>query len=115
MTRKLHKSKQLEITLQIKDEDFIRPPRDAQRNALLNQALKEFVGNLKALNQHAARFVPGDTETELTDRTQSAVSDDQIMEDWQIPLMQAMAKVVTESGDDVLEIGFGRSSYIRPH
>ena len=110
MTRKLHKSKQLEITLQIKDEDFIRPPRDAQRNALLNQALKEFVGNLKALNQHAARFVPGDTETELTDRTQSAVSDDQIMEDWQIPLMQAMAKVVTESGDDVLEIGFGRGS-----
>jgi guanidinoacetate N-methyltransferase len=29
------------------------------------------------------------------------------MEEWQIPLMQAMAEVVTETHGDVLEIGFG--------
>ncbi|NNF04336.1 MAG: class I SAM-dependent methyltransferase, partial [Rhodothermales bacterium] len=36
------------------------------------------------------------------------LSDDEIMEDWQIPVMEAMADVVTESQGDVLEIGFGR-------
>ncbi len=30
------------------------------------------------------------------------------MEDWQTPLMQAMARHVTETHGDVLEIGFGR-------
>ena len=30
------------------------------------------------------------------------------MEDWQIPLMSGMADWVTESGGDILEIGFGR-------
>ena len=30
------------------------------------------------------------------------------MEDWQIPIMKAMAGIVTESHGDVLEIGFGR-------
>ena len=29
------------------------------------------------------------------------------MEEWQIPLMQAMAEVVTETHGDILEIGFG--------
>ena len=32
----------------------------------------------------------------------------EIMEDWQIPLMEAMADAVTESHGRVLEIGFGR-------
>ena len=30
------------------------------------------------------------------------------MEDWQTPLMKAMARHVTESHGDVLEVGFGR-------
>lgn len=108
MTRRLKRSPKWEINLLIKDDQFIRPPQDAQRNALLNRALKEFTDDLIALDQQSSRFVRGDLQHHLEDRTQDQLSDDQIMEDWQIPLMQAMALLVTESHGDVLEIGFGR-------
>jgi guanidinoacetate N-methyltransferase len=36
------------------------------------------------------------------------LTDRQLMEDWQIPLMKAMADIAAASHGDVLEIGFGR-------
>src|SRR5215204_5507361 len=107
MTKKLKRTENFEIILEIKSENFIRPPRDSQRNALLNNALTEFSDNLQALDKLAVRFVPGKLQTALEDRTQKILSDDEIMEEWQIPLMQAMAQVVTESHGNILEIGFG--------
>ena len=107
MTRKIRRTEDFEIVLEIKTEDFIRPPRDAQRNALLNNALNEFSDNLQALDKSAARFVSGKPLISLDDRTQKILSDEEIMEEWQIPLMQAMAEVVTESHGNILEIGFG--------
>lgn len=107
MTKKIKRTENFEIVLEIKTEDFIRPPRDAQRNILLNNALSEFSDNLQALDKIAARFVAGRTNISLEDRTQKILSDDEIMEEWQIPLMQAMAEVVTESHGNILEIGFG--------
>ena len=107
MTKKIKRTGNFEILLEIKREDFIRPPRDAQRNALLNNALNEFSDNLQALHQSAARFVPGKLQIALEDRTQKILSDNEIMEEWQIPLMRAMAEVVTESHGSILEIGFG--------
>ena len=108
MTKKIKRTGNFEIVLEIKSENFIRPPRDSQRNALLNNALTEFSDNLRALDKLAARFVNGKPQTSLDDRTQKILSDDEIMEEWQIPLMQAMAEVVTESNGDILEVGFGR-------
>jgi guanidinoacetate N-methyltransferase len=107
MTKKIKRTENFEINLEIKTGDFIRPPRDAQRNALLNNALNEFSDNLQAMDRSAARFVPGKPQIALTDRTQKILSDEEIMEEWQIPLMRAMAEVVTESHGDILEIGFG--------
>ena len=107
MTKKIKRTENFEIVLEIKTEDFIRPPRDAQRNALLNNALNEFSDNLQALDKLAVGFVPGKLQIALEDRTQKILSDDEIMEEWQIPLMQAMAEVVTESHGNILEIGFG--------
>ena len=107
MTKKIKRTENFEIVLEIKTEDFIRPPRDAQRNALLNNALNEFSDNLQALDKLAVGFVPGKLQMALEDRTQKILSDDEIMEEWQIPLMQAMAEVVTESHGNILEIGFG--------
>ena len=107
MTKKIRRTENFEIVLEIKTEDFIRPPRDAQRNALLNNALNEFSDNLQALDKSAARFARGKPEISLDDRTQKILSDEEIMEEWQIPLMQAMAEVVTESHGNILEIGFG--------
>lgn len=107
MTKKIKRTENFEIVLDIKSEDFIRPPRDAQRNALLNNALSEFSDNLQALNKLAMRFVPGKVQIALEDRTQKVLSDEEIMEEWQIPLMQSMVEVVTESHGNILEIGFG--------
>ena len=107
MTKKLKRTENFEIVLEIKSENFIRPPRDSQRNTLLNNALIEFSDNLQALDKLAARFVEGKPQLSLEDRTQKNLSDDEIMEEWQILLMQAMAEVVTESHGDILEVGFG--------
>ena len=98
----------MEVSLLIKDDSYIRPPREAQRNALLNKALQEFTDDLNALNKIADSFVPGDLQKYMDDRTQINLTDEEIMEDWQIPIMQSMAEVVAESHGDILEIGFGR-------
>lgn len=108
MTRKFRRTADYEFTLQIKNDSFITPPREAQRNWLLNQAVAEFADDLNSLSQIAGRFVPGADSVHLQQRTHTKLSDDDIMEDWQIPLMRAMAEVATEKHGDVLEIGFGR-------
>ena len=108
MTRKLKRSKDFEIVLQLKNDDFIRPPRDAQRNWLLNRAITEFADDLMDLDQLAKRFVPGSDGADVRDHSQARLTDQEIMEDWQIPVMQEMARIVTESHGDVLEVGFGR-------
>ncbi len=107
--RKIKRSHAFEITVTITDDDFIRPPKDSQRNAVVNRALKEFVGDLNILNEQTKTFVPGATIRGFSiDRKQKVMTDQEIMEDWQIPLMEEMAKTIAEDGGDILEIGFGR-------
>lgn len=109
MTRRVKRSNEYELTLVIKDDGFIRPPKDLQRNALLNRAIKEFADDLAELDKQARDFVAGNLQAGLLeDRTQQILSDDEIMENWQVPIMQAMSKAVCESQGTVLEIGFGR-------
>lgn len=108
MARRIRRHQDYELVLEIKNEGFIQPPRAAQRNWLLNRMISEFAQDLAAMDQLAARFVPGEeTGFGLADRTHSDLADEEIMEAWQTPLMEAMAKIVTESHGDVLEIGFG--------
>lgn len=102
--------------LQVNNDSFINPPRESQRNWLLNRALNEFVDDLAHLDVLARQFVPGAEVVQLDDRTQASLRDDEIMEDWQIPIMKAMAEYVTETHGDILEVGFGRglsSTYIQ--
>lgn len=109
MTRKLRRTRDYELTLEIKNESFINPPRPAQRNWLLNKTMAELAFDLDALHEQAGRFVPGAiSAVQIDDRTNTVLSDEEIMEDWQIELMRAMAEEVTFSHGDVLEIGFGR-------
>lgn len=108
MTRRLKRTRNFDITLQIKRDDFIRPPREPQRNWLLNKAITEFTDDLEQLDRLSRRFVAGVDALQTGDRTQAPLSDAEIMEDWQIPLMQAMADIVTAAHGHVLEIGFGR-------
>jgi len=116
MTKKIKRLRDCDISLHIKNDDFINPPLESQKNWLLNKALNEFADDLMYLNEASKRFVPGEQALTLHDRSQKELSDDEIMEDWQTPLMKAMAEVVTETHGNVLEIGFGRgvsSTYIQ--
>ncbi|NNF16908.1 MAG: class I SAM-dependent methyltransferase [Gammaproteobacteria bacterium] len=108
MIKRIKRTREFELSVQIKDDQFIRPPHDRQRSWLLNRSIAELSGDLYALDQLAQRFVPGTETLHNTDRTQAELSDQEIMEDWQVPLMQAMADIVTSVHGDVLEIGFGR-------
>ena len=98
-----------EISLLIRNDEFINPPRSSQRDWLIRQALSEFSDDVEHLDQVSQRFVPG-TESELDafEISQSELSEQQIMETWQMPIMKTMAERVTETRGDVLEIGFGR-------
>ena len=97
------------FTLELHDEGFIRPPRASQRHWLIDQLLNEFADDLRHLDGIASRFVPGtDKEATPFDVTQAPLSSQQIMEDWQTPVMKAMAERATAGHGDVLEVGFGR-------
>lgn len=108
MTRRIKRQRDFEIALTIKSDSFLRPPRDSQRNWLLKGAMNEFASNLIALDGEARWFVPGVEGVPSEDRTQAALSDEEIMEDWQRPMMQAMADYATAAHGRVLEVGFGR-------
>ena len=74
--------------------------------------MEEFADDLEHLDRVARSLVRGfdhqiGTGTCAISR-QAALTDQEIMEDWQIPLMHAMARHVTATHGDVLEIGFGR-------
>ena len=108
MTRKFKRLQDFDVSLQIKNDSFIRPPRDSQRNWLLNRVLNEFANDLIQLDKVARRFVPGTERVTHGIHSQAVLENEEIMEDWQIPIMNAMADIVTETRGDVLEVGFGR-------
>ena len=115
--RKVKRHKNFELSLKLNDE-FIRPPRDAQRNWLMNRLLKEIGDDLEALDRSAATFVKGAEPVDMNDRRTSQLEDDEIMEDWQSDVMRAMAAEACAGGGDILEIGFGRgvaSDFIQTH
>jgi guanidinoacetate N-methyltransferase len=108
MTRRIRRHEAFEILVHVKDENFLRPPKEAQRNWLLNRVVKETADDLMALDEAARSFVRGGEPVAMSDRGQALLRDEEIMEDWQIPVMKAMAEAVTDTHGDILEIGFGR-------
>ncbi len=108
MTRKLKRSRDFEIVLDIKRDDFIAPPRPAQRNWLLNRLVSEWAAELNHLHERAPGFVPGRDPLAGVDKSRAELDDQAIMEDWQIPVMRAMAEAVGTTRGEILEVGFGR-------
>ena len=106
--RNLKRHPGFEVAVTLTADTFIAPPRQSQRNWLLNRAIAEFADDLVALDRAAARFIAGTDTAGIGDRTATPLADDEIMEDWQVPIMRAMSALVTASHGDVLEIGFGR-------
>ena len=107
--RRIRRSDNYDISVDLKKETFIAPPNAMQRSAIVNKALKEFGSDLDAMHEIAPHFIHGDVANKaLDDRTQVHLDEQEIMEDWQIPLMQRMAAIVGNQGGEVLEVGFGR-------
>lgn len=107
----------VEIALTLRNPGFVRPPRASQRAWLFRRALDEFADDLAHLDRVARRFVPGSSRPPLDgdwpsseanyERSQLTIQGQQVMQDWERPLMQAMAAIAAETHGDVLEIGFG--------
>jgi surfactin family lipopeptide synthetase C len=98
-----------DLVLHAKKNRFIDPPRPAQRQWLMAQALSEFADDLEHLDAVSRRFVSGaEAKLDAFDISQSQLDDQHIMEDWQTPLMRAMAAQVAHPDGEILEIGFGR-------
>ena len=107
---------EFEVNLHV-DHDFIKPPQEAQRNWTLQRALDEFVDDLQHWDRISKRFVLGSERAHIQhewgssaahyDDSQLIIEGQQVMQDWERPLMKAMADVVTATHGDVLEVGFG--------
>lgn len=108
MTRRIKRTAQFELQLDITVDTFINTPRISQRQWLMNRVMKEAVDELQYLDSRAETFIRGSDSTISMDRAQATLDEQDIMEDWQIPIMQHMANCVAHAGSDVLEVGFGR-------
>jgi amino acid adenylation domain-containing protein len=110
--RRVRRDERFEVSLHLTSDQFIAPPRDIQRDWIVSKALQEFTSDLLHMDGVTRRFVHGQAENGSAGGNGSpphiGLGTREIMEDWQIPIMAAMAKVATEQGGDVLEVGFGR-------
>jgi guanidinoacetate N-methyltransferase len=111
-----HRAANLSVTIEPAD-GFLRTPREEQRTWWLYRAGEELVHELTYLDQLSERLVPGSERPTITSEwpTSSAhygdgelvIQGQHVMQDWEAPLMRAMAAHVASAGGDVLEIGFG--------
>lgn len=114
---KIRRYKAFDVSVTLKDDAFISPPRESQRSWLLRRALNEFADDLVALDEASKSMVSGSARVHLQqewsgsgvkyDDTQLIIQGQQVMQDWEAPLMRAMAEIVTQSHGDILELGFG--------
>ncbi len=113
----LQRCPEFEVFLRMQDPDFISPPREGQRNWILRRALDELADDLRHLDALSKRFVAGSDRAPILnewgqsharyDSSQLVIQGQQVMQEWERPLMKAMADVAAETHGDVLEIGFG--------
>ncbi len=116
--RIVRRNRAFEVSLAIRNPNFIHPPSESQRQWTLQRAMDEFVADLVHLDDLTQRFVTGSERPAMkktiwgksrADYSESelVIQGQQVMQDWERPLMEAMARIVTETHGDVLELGFG--------
>jgi len=122
----IQRKPEFDVYLKVNKGEFLTPPRENQRNWLLRRALDEFSDDLVALDAISKRFVSGSDRVSIEQSwtgsraeykpSELIIEGQQVMQDWEAPLMRAMADIATESRGDVLEVGFGMgisASYIQ--
>lgn len=108
---------EFELSLKIKDNKFLQTLLGVEKNWLLQKTLKEFVEDLVCLDKNARSFNRGSVispDNEDWKKSSANYQEDklvigntEVMCEWERPLMEAMARGVTETHGDVLEVGFG--------
>lgn len=108
---------EFELSLEIKDEKFLKPLMGVEKNWYLQRTINEFIDDLICLDKQAQSFKTGKEiihKHEEWDKTPAQYEDGKlvigntaVMQEWERPLMKAMAGIVTETHGDVLEVGFG--------
>lgn len=106
-----------ELKLSMKDDNFMSTKNPSHKNWGIDRAMGEISDDLLHLDEVSKRFVVGSERQAIQeewvssqakyDDTQLIIDGQQVMQDWERPYMEAMAKVVAENQGDVLEIGFG--------
>jgi guanidinoacetate N-methyltransferase len=91
MIQRFRKFPDFDISLKIHNDTFMNTPRDFQKNWMINRSLDEFADDLLYLDKISPHFVRGSDQHNV----QTLSHEQSIMEDWQSPLMQAMASIVT--------------------
>jgi len=114
----LRKLRDVSVTVNFKRPSYIDAPRAEQRHWVTNRAVDELVEQLRHLDIIAPRYVGGRSRREIDPGQwpgsvatyvdgELLIEDQQVMQDWEVPLMRRMAEVVAATHGDVLEIGFG--------
>ncbi|MFL6258517.1 MAG: amino acid adenylation domain-containing protein [Thermoanaerobaculia bacterium] len=123
------RSPRYELTLALPDDRFVAAPAANQRSWVLNQLMDEAASDLEYLDRQVRGFVTGSERPLIQgegwgagearyDGSQLQIHGQQVMQDWESPLMEEMARVVTEEGGDILEVGFGMgisATFIQEH
>ncbi|WP_156365133.1 class I SAM-dependent methyltransferase [Sciscionella sediminilitoris] len=106
------------ITLEDLTGGYLEELNPAIREFEIHRVLKESVADFDALHRCGKRGVPGAARTREIDGelaegaahyadSQLIISGQQVMQDWERPIMAEMARVAARARGDVLEIGFG--------
>jgi amino acid adenylation domain-containing protein/non-ribosomal peptide synthase protein (TIGR01720 family) len=110
------KSAQVSVSLKIA-EGFVNPPTPSQRNWIVRRSLDELVDDIIHMDGVSRRFVSGSQRVPISGDWQRShahfapselvVEGQQVMQDWERPLMKEMAEIATAAHGHVLEVGFG--------
>lgn len=116
--RRIKRTSNYEINVELKEDSFLKTPNPVQRGRVVATRLDELAMELDALDEAVKHYVTGGQPEQVADRAQGRLAAENIMEDWQEPIMAAMAQAVTHNKGDVLEIGFGRgvaAEFVQTH
>ena len=108
MTQKIRRTDKYGIVVEVPYQSFIPAPTLEQRNWVINQGLREFGEALDYGHLRAPYMNRGGDLIDVEGRQDARFEDQEIMENWQSPVMQAMADAVCTSEGDMLEVGYGR-------
>ena len=113
----LRRFPEFDVSVGVRRSDFVGTPRADQRNWLLERTLDEFCDELRHLDGLAKRLVTGSVRPAIDDAwaasraryddRQLVIQGQQVMQDWERPLMAALARQVAGPDREVLELGFG--------